>query len=227
MSNLPEQKVGKRRISNIPPSQTADNTLDKNQNNENNRDIQLTVKNGPDPQIKVSNLEQFPAPLSNEPIFSNPNSNQAPQPTINNQDINYQGQFQQVPGVNPSFVANQMYPQNPNVIIIRQVVVPPTIAYTKRYTPTSMTCPYCMKNVVSNPNSHWSNRSCELCCCLTFLFYITGCLGLLLYLCCVSCWDEDFCCYEATHRCPYCNNIIAKRVVNDCGCCSSSSGCRC
>ena len=213
MSNLPEQKVGKRRISNIPPSQTADNTLDKNQNNENNRDIQLTVKNGPDPQIKVSNLEQFPAPLSNEPIFSTPNSNQAPQPTINNQNINYQGQFQQVPGVNPSFVANQMYPQNQKVIIIRQVATVPTMTYNHRYTPTSMTCPYCMKNVVTNPYSYWSSNSCNKCCGSTCLFLISAGLFLLLYLCCLSCSDEDFCCCEADHRCPYCNNIIAKRSM--------------
>ena len=213
MSNLPEQKVGKRRISNIPPSQTADNTLDKNQNNENNRDIQLTVKNGPDPQIKVSNLEQFPAPLSNEPIFSTPNSNQAPQPTINNQNINYQGQFQQVPGVNPSFVANQMYPQNQKVIIIRQVATVPTMTYNYKYTPTSMTCPYCMKNVVTNPYSYWSSNSCNKCCGSTCLFLISAGLFLLLYLCCLSCSDEDFCCCEADHRCPYCNNIIAKRSM--------------
>ena len=213
MSNLPEQKVGKRRISNMPPSQTVDNMIDKNQNNENNRDIQLTVKNGPDPQIKVSNLEQFPAPLSNEPIFSTSNSNQAPQPTINNQDINYQGQFQQVPGVNPSFVANQMYPQNPNVIIIRQVATVPTMTYNHKYTPTSMTCPYCMKNVVTNPYSYWSSNSCNKCCGSTCLFLISAGLFLLLYLCCLSCSDEDFCCCEADHRCPYCNNIIAKRSM--------------
>ena len=213
MSNLPEQKVGKRRISNIPPSKPADNTIDKNQNNENNRDIQLTVKNGPDPQIKVSNLEQFPAPLSNEPIFSTPNSNQAPLPTINNQNINYQGQFQQVPGVNPSFVANQMYPQNPNVIIIRQVATVPTMTYNHKYTPTSMTCPYCMKNVVTNPYSYWSSNSCNECCGSTCLFLISAGLFLLLYLCCLACNDEDFCCCEADHRCPYCNNIIAKRSM--------------
>ena len=213
MSNLPEQKVGKRRISNMPPSQTVDNAIDKNQNNENNRDIQLTVKNGPDPQIKVSNLEQFPAPLSNEPIFSTPNSNQAPQPTINNQNINYQGQFQQVPGVNPSFVANQMYPQNQKVIIIRQVATVPTMTYNYKYTPTSMTCPYCMKNVVTNPYSYWSSNSCNECCGSTCLFLISAGLFLLLYLCCLACNDEDFCCCEADHRCPYCNNIIAKRSM--------------
>ncbi len=213
MSNLPEQKVGKRRISNMPPSQTVDNTIDKNQNNENNRDIQLTVKNGPDPQIKVSNLEQFPAPLSNEPIFSTPNSNQAPQPTINNQNINYQGQFQQVPGVNPSLVENQMYPQNQKVIIIRQVATVPTMTYNHKYTSTSMTCPYCMKNVVTNPYSYWSSNSCNKCCGSTCLFLISAGLFLLLYLCCLACSDEDFCCCEADHRCPYCNNIIAKRSM--------------
>ncbi len=69
MENLPEQKAGKRRISNLPPNQTADNTIEKNQNNENNRDIQLTIKNEPDYQIKVNNFEQLPSSLSNEPII--------------------------------------------------------------------------------------------------------------------------------------------------------------
>ena len=68
MSNIKEQKIGKRRISNLPPNQAADNTIEKNQNNGNNRDIQLTIKNGPNYQIKVNNLEYLPAHLSNEPI---------------------------------------------------------------------------------------------------------------------------------------------------------------
>ncbi len=218
MNNIPEQNVGKRRISNIPPSQTADNTTDKNQNNENNRDIQLTIKNGPDPQIKVNNLEQLPAPLSNERILYTTNPTQAPQPTINNQYINYQGQFQQVPGVNPSLVTNQMNPQNQNVIIIRQVATVPSMTYNHRYTPTSMTCPYCMKNVVSNPYSYWSGTSCNNCCFLTFLSFFSAGLCLLLHLWCLSCSDEDLCCCEADHRCPNCNNIIAKRSMSQIKC---------
>ena len=214
MSNLPEQKVGKRRISNLPSNQTAENTTEKNQNNENNKDIQLTIKNGPDYQIKVNNLEQLPSPLSNEPIISTPNPNQAPQTKINNQNINTPIQFQQVPGVNPALITNQINPQQPKVIIIRQVSTVPSLIYNYRYTPASLTCPYCTKNVVSNPYSYWSCISCDACCVITLLSLIS--LGLYLFcdLCCIACRDEDFCCCEADHKCPHCNNIIGKRSLN-------------
>ena len=106
-----------------------------------------------------------------------------------------------------------MYPQNQKVIIIRQVATVPTMTYNHKYTSTSMTCPYCMKNVVTNPYSYWSSNSCNECCGSTCLFLISAGLFLLLYLCCLACSDEDFCCCEADHRCPYCNNIIAKRSM--------------
>ena len=133
----------------------------------------MAIKNGPDYQIKVNNLEQLPVPLSNERILYTTNPTQAPQPTINNQYINYQGQFQQVPGVNPSLVTNQMNPQNQNVIIIHQIAPPPVMIYNDRYTPTSLMCPYCMKQVTSVPSAYWSCRSCDACFCLVFLYYIS------------------------------------------------------
>ena len=211
MSNLPEQKVGKRRISNVPPSQTADNSIEKNPNNENKEDTQLDVNKGPDQKINVNNLEQSPAPLSEEQILSTPNQNQTPQSALNNQYMNTPNQFQQVPIVNPALVQNQMYPQNPNIIIIRQMAPFPVMTYNERYTPTSLMCPYCMKQVTSVPSTYWSCRSCDACTCLVFLYYISLCLFLFIDLCCLTCRDGDFCCYEADHRCPYCNNIIAKR----------------
>ena len=58
MSILPQHNTGKRRISNAPPSQTADHTMDNNPNNENNQDVQLTIKNGPDYQINDNNLNK-------------------------------------------------------------------------------------------------------------------------------------------------------------------------
>jgi len=215
MSDLPEQKVGKRRISNAPPSQTADNSIEKNPNNENKEDTQLDVNKGPDQKINVNNLEQLPAPSSKEQILSTPNSNPIPQNVLNNQYTNSQNQFQQVPIpiVNPSFVANQMYPQNPNVIIISQMAPLPVMTYNDRYTPTSLMCPYCMKQVTSVPSAYWSCRSCDACFCLVFLYYISLGLGLFIDLCLLACRDGDFCCYEADHRCPYCNNIIARREL--------------
>ena len=210
MSNLPQHNTGKRRISNLPPNQTADHTID---NNDNNRDVQMTIKNGPDYQIKVNNLEESPAPLSREPIISTPNPNQAPQSIINNQYTNNPNQFQQVPIVNPSLVANQMYPQNPNVIIVRQIAPTPFMIYNDRYTPSSLTCPYCMKKVTSVPSTYWSCKSCEICFCLMWAYFATFGLCIFLDLCCLSCRDGDYCCYEADHRCPYCNNIIAKRAI--------------
>ena len=213
MSNLPQNNTGKRRISNLPPNQTADSTMDNNPNNGNNKDVQLAIKNGPDYQMNVDNLGETPAPLSREPIISNPNQNQAPQYTTNIQYTNNPNQFQQVPILNPALVQNQMYPQNPNVIIFRQIAPIPVITYTDRYTPTTLTCPYCMKQVTSVPSPYWSCRSCETCFCLSWAYYITAFFCLFIDLCCLSCRDGDFCCYEADHFCPNCNNVIAKRAI--------------
>ena len=158
----------------------------------------MTIKNGPNYQIKVNNLEYLPAHLSNEPILSTPNPNQVPQ-TINNQYINTPGpfQFQQVPGLNPTVIENQMNPQQPKVIIIGQVYTVPTMIYNYRYTPTSLTCPYCMKNVVSNPYSYWACSSYDACCIITLLSLISFGLCLFCDLCCIASREEDFCCFEA------------------------------
>ena len=185
MSNLPQQNSEQRRISNLPPNQTANYTKENNQS---------------------------PVPLSREQILYSPNPNQAPQSIINNQYTNNLIQFQQVPIVNPSLVPNQMYPQNPNVIVIRQIEHSNKI-YNDRYTPTTLTCPYCMKKVTSVPSTYWSCKSCEICFCLMWAYFVTFGLCIFIDFCCLSCRDGDYCCYEADHRCPYCNNIIAKRAI--------------
>ena len=198
----------------MPPNYTADNTIEKNQNNENNIDVQVITSNKPDYQINANNFEQSPAPLSREQILSTPNSNNIPQPTINNQFMNGPGQFQQVPIVNPSLVANQMYPQNPNVIIIHQVAPVPLKIYNNRYQSTSLTCPYCQKNVSSVPITTWSCKSCEQCFCIMFAYIVTLGLCIFLDLCFLTCSEGDYCCCEAIHKCPYCNRIIAQRDLD-------------
>ena len=187
MSNLPQQNSEQRRISNLPPNQTANYTIENNQS---------------------------PVPLSREQILYSPNPNQAPQSIINNQYTNNPNQFQQVPIVNPALVANQMYPQNTNVIVIRQIERPGKI-YNNRYTPTTLTCPYCMKKVTSVPSTYWSGKSCNTCSWIFCLYFFSAGLCLILDLSCLACNDGDYCCYEADHKCPHCNNIIAIRNLNN------------
>ena len=156
---------------------------------------------------------QSPVPLSREQILYNPNSNQAPQYIINNQYTNNPNQFQQVPIVNPALVANQMYPQNQNVIVIRQIERSDKI-YNNKYTPTTLNCPNCMKEVKSNPSYYWSGTSCNTCSWIFCLYIFTGFLFLILDISCLACDDGDYCCYEADHKCPQCNNIIAIRDLD-------------
>ncbi len=127
-------------------------------------------------------------------LLSTPNPNQVLQPTINNQNINTPSQFQQVSGVNPALIANQMNPQQPKIIIIRQVPTVPPLINNYRYTQTSLTCPYSMKNVVSNPYSYWSCNSCYVCCIITLLYLISFGLWFVLDLCCIAYRNEDYCC---------------------------------
>ena len=203
----------------------------KNNNQEN-----TTIKDNPN---SPNNIEQHmtidtPPPLSNEPIMQDPNQIQDPQTnnihyvnsenpnqiqippaTINNNPtINAtNNQYQQIGYQNPVFTPNQMYPQN-QIIIIQTVPAGPLMQYTKTCSSIRLTCPYCYKIVNTVPFSEWTLKSCCRCTELSLLYYFTACLGLLFHLCCLWCSGEDFCCFEADHRCPNCKNIIARRRVS-------------
>ena len=177
-----------------------------------------------EPKITIDN----PSPLSNEPIqlqepqinnnpyidSGNPNQIQIPSATINNNpNINVVNQNQQIGNQNPVLTPNQIYPQN-QIIIIQRISPFPVIQYTNTCKPIRLTCPYCNIIVDTVPYPEWSCHSCCRCIELSLIYYFTVCIGLLFHLCCLWCSGEDFCCYDADHRCPNCNNIIARRRVS-------------
>ena len=216
MNSEQEQKIRKRTIKNVVQNNTVDNTIEQNQNSENKGDLGLNVENKPDSQKNINNIEPTTAPLSNEPIISSPFQNKIPQFSMNNNpNINPVSQFQQVPNRNSFIVGNQMYPQGfqNGIIVIRQFTQVPIIQNTRRYTPISLMCPYCQINVSTEPIIHWSFRSGCICFATLLLYIISYCLCFFLDLCCLACSDEDYCWYEADHRCPNCKNIIARRNV--------------
>ena len=178
-----------------------DNNLNKpnNQDNQNNLNQQLNIES--------------PPPISNEPILDPQNMAQIPQ-GINNNNPNTNGmnQFQQIPVQNYPILANQLvYPQN-GIIVIQQVPVGSPLIIN-RYTSTDLTCPYCRKIVKSVPDAYWTCESCCMCMKYYVLYYFTACIGFFIHFIINTCNGEDLCFCEATHRCPNCKNIIAKRII--------------
>ena len=109
----------------------------------------------------------------------------------------------QVPVVQGAYV--QPYPQpigQPIVgvaspVVVNQVVPVSVMAHTSSSYVTI--CPTC-KNMVSTTAIKQFN------CCTCLLCY---CTGIFWFLCIQMCRGKDFCCYDATHNCPVCGNLIS------------------
>ena len=62
------------------------------------------------------------------------------------------------------------------------------------------TCQFCKKKIYTKTNQHFNSCTCFFCCC-------TGCL---IYVIVQLIRGKDLCCYDATHKCPECKQIIAE-----------------
>ena len=217
-SNDNKQNSGDNSQIQVYSRNSQDNQVDvsnkENQNtiiNQDNQDINKD-KNNPNGLNHQLNIDS-PAPLSNEPILVPQNQPPISQSTNNNPNRNTENQLQHAPTQNYPILANQLqYPQN-KIVIIQQAPINLPIIGTNKYTPTNLTCLYCQKKVTSVPHTKWSCRSCCKCVECSCFYTVTFCIGFLLHLCVLWCTEGDWCCCEAEHRCPYCNNIIATRGI--------------
>ena len=87
----------------------------------------------------------------------------------------------------------------PNTIVVNQqspaVMVHPGMFKT---TPVALNCTFCHKPITTNVTQTFNCCACLLC----------WCTGILLYICIQCCRGKDFCCYDASHTCPYCGNVV-------------------
>ena len=87
----------------------------------------------------------------------------------------------------------------PNTVVVNQatpaVMVHPNMFKT---TPVSLTCTFCHKPITTTVTQTFN-------CCACCLCWFTG---LLIYVCIQACRGKDICCYDASHTCPYCGNVV-------------------
>ena len=212
--------IGNDKDIEIFPNNDKENnvTIKDNPNIQNNIEPQITIDNPPPLSNEpiIQNRDQLEDPQTNDnPYINSENQNQIPPQTINNNpNINIVNPNQQIGYQNPNFIPNQMYPQN-QIIIIQRAPIVPSVAITNRYSSIRLICPYCniMVNTVSFPE--WTCNSCCKFCELFTIYLFTLFIAFLFHLCCMWCYDGDYCCYEAIHRCPNCNNIIARRIISE------------
>ena len=127
--------------------------------------------------------QQTPPPT---PLYVQPETQNAQYPLIGNQ---YGSPATNVPETN----------QMPYTIVINQqepsVLINPNIFKT---TPISINCTICHKPITTSVTQEFNFCACLLC----------WCTGLICYVLIQAIRGKDICCYDATHRCPYCNNIV-------------------
>ena len=87
----------------------------------------------------------------------------------------------------------------PNTIVVNQQG-PATMVHPDMFktTPVALNCTFCHKPITTNVNKTFN-------CCACCLCYFTG---ILLYVCIQCCRGKDICCYDASHTCPYCGNVV-------------------
>ena len=229
MSNLKDEKTGKRTIRNSATNNAIENyqnyqnteeSITLRVNPDNKKDIQENVINTPETQRNLNeqvNTETNPISYARDNILDNKNVTSVPvqQQLVQNQNINNVNlnannenrinviqSTQPVPIVStPNIIVGQQNPTN-GIILNHQFTVMPSVNYVRTYKPFEMTCPFCFANVITVPETSWSCGAC----CLTVLL---GYLSVGLYPC-IRCCVQDFCCFDAKHRCPNCRRIIAE-----------------
>ena len=67
-------------------------------------------------------------------------------------------------------------------------------------TSVSIICNKCKKPITTDVKKEFNCCSCLSCFCTCFIFF-----AIIQFF-----RKKDICCYDATHICPYCGNIIAK-----------------
>ena len=103
-------------------------------------------------------------------------------------------QNQQQPIIAQQYAPNQ---QNPYIVVQQQYTSIPQVKFKTK--PVIIVCPYCKNNITSIVETHFN----LLNCCFFSFFPCIWCLVAV-------CNDKEFCCCDATHKCPTCGNLLGK-----------------
>ena len=85
---------------------------------------------------------------------------------------------------------------NPSVVVVNQPVVHKSIKI--RTEPISTVCPHCNASITTIANTELNFRAC--CCCVIGCWCIFACVQMAN--------DKDCNCYDCTHTCPNCGQMI-------------------
>ncbi len=92
----------------------------------------------------------------------------------------------------------------PNTIVINQQspnqMMNPNMFKTN---PIAMNCGFCNKTITTTVV-----KKCNCCACCLCWF-----TGVCFYLCVQACRGKDLCCYDATHTCPNCGNVVGTYIA--------------
>jgi hypothetical protein len=178
--------------------------------------------NYPPPQINIqpnpqADLIDKPIPSAdpnaniNANVNANVNINANAQPFINGQAMPvqqpmFQPQAQGVyqPAVQPLFSANAVVGQ-PQPLLQGGIVVnqgqPIFQMQAINVNPVSMACPFCKNQITTVVERQFNCAACCVCFILGVCYFVMQAVR-----------GKDLCCDDATHRCPYCNNIVGSYV---------------
>ena len=132
-----------------------------------------------------------------------------------NQNNNIKNNDSQTQYGKPITTTQTMQPiDNPPNAVINNQTSPVTIVnnfYDFKTAPISMICPVCKAFIITQVKKSFNCCSCLFCCASTFLAF-----GILFYIISQSSNGKQFCCCDATHRCPNCNTILGE--YSNCNC---------
>ena len=94
--------------------------------------------------------------------------------------------------------ANDSREANNSIVINQQS--PALLLHPGMFKTTSvaLNCTFCHKPITTSVT-----KNINLCACLLCWF-----TALIFYVIIQSCRNKDICCYDATHICPYCGNVV-------------------
>ena len=207
LDNMDEAPVG------IPIQQNQNvlpqNTLNKNISVNNQANINNNMLNvNPAINKPTSNMPYTGNQMISHPQQTSSRIQLQPNQPIQNYNINNRNNIQAVRVYQP--VPIQSFPMMNNQIIpLNAIIVQPysiAIPSIGTYEPTNMTCPYCRINVTTVTDTDFNYF---VCCAMCWMTYFCLWWTFLFKIC----TGEDCCCYNAVHRCPNCQRVIASHIA--------------
>ena len=69
--------------------------------------------------------------------------------------------------------------------------------------PVAIKCQFCKRPMTTKVTKQFNLCACLLCYCT----------GIGFYVCVQACRGKDLCCFDAEHRCPFCDNVAGTYIA--------------